>query len=103
MSLEMRSGRTEGGAAATEDRILYWPTVLAVLWFWCFLGPSAEPPEGQLVPGPVLIILGPVISAGVALALCIVWAYQGAWRRVLSTLILPLSLFLIGYFVGMSF
>jgi hypothetical protein len=83
-----------------KDRILYWPTVLSAFWYWYFTLPPVEYSHGDLHPGPVLILAGPVLSVAIAVLLCIFWIGVGAWRRVLSTLILPLAVFLLIHFVG---
>jgi hypothetical protein len=78
-----------------KDRILYWPIVLSAFWYWFFTLPPVQYEEGDLVPGPILIFALPVLSAFVAILLCIFWIGDGAWRRVLCTSILPLTVFLI--------
>jgi hypothetical protein len=83
-----------------KDRIVYWPTVLAIVWFLLAMDGSSDPGEGQMVPGLFLTLVCPVMSAFIAVLLCVGWAYQRAWRRLLSTLILPLSVILIIYIVG---
>jgi hypothetical protein len=80
-----------------KDRILYWPTILAVFWFLLALVGSSDPGEGQMVPGPFLTIVCPVMSAFIAVLLCVGCIYGRAWRRLLSTMILPLSVILLIY------
>src|ERR1700719_1641283 len=97
----MRGNSSDNRTPAVKDRILYWPAILAAFWWWDFFSPlDPGPMEGDLVAGPALILFGPLLSAAVAVALCIFWISQRAWRRVLSTMILPLSVALIIYIVG---
>jgi hypothetical protein len=81
-----------------DDRVLYWPTALAVFWFLLSAPRSSEP--GDLIPGPFLTVVCPLMSAFIAALLCVGWIYQRAWRRLLSTLILPLSVILMVCFIG---
>jgi hypothetical protein len=98
----MRSGVQEASnddqIPQIKDRILYWPTVLAVFWFLLSARRSSGP--GDMIPGPFLTIVCPLMSAFIAALLCVGWIYQRAWRRLLSTLILPLSVILMVCFVG---
>ena len=97
----MTGAGQDNRAAPIKDRILYWPTILAAFWWWDFFSPlDPGPKEGDLVAGPALILFGPLLSAAVAVALCIFWISQRAWRRVLSTMVLPFSVVLIIYIVG---
>jgi hypothetical protein len=97
----MHGANDDNRAPPIDDRILYWPTILAAFWWWAFANPlDPGPREGDLIAGPALIFFGPLLSAAVAVALCIFWISQRAWRRVLSTMILPLSVVLIIYIVG---
>jgi polyferredoxin len=82
-----------------KDRILYWPTILAFFWFILALTGSSDPGEGQMVPGPFLTVVCPVMSAFIAVLLCIGHIYERAWWRLLSTMILPLSVLLMIYFI----
>jgi hypothetical protein len=91
---------SDDGVPVIKDRILYWPTALSAFWYWYFTSPPVEYSERDLHPGPVLILAGPVFSVAIALLLCIFWIGLEAWRRVLSTLILPLAVSLLIYFVG---
>jgi hypothetical protein len=80
-----------------DDRILYWPTVLAV--FWLLLSAPRSSGPGDLIPEPFLTLVCPVMSAFIAGLLCVGWIYQRAWRRLLSTMILPLSVVLMVYLI----
>jgi hypothetical protein len=91
---------SDDGVPIIKDRILYWPTMLAIFWFLLALVGSSNPGEGQMVPGPFITIVCPVMSAFVAGLLCVGWIYQRAWRRLLSTMILPLSVMLMIYFIS---
>jgi hypothetical protein len=75
-----------------KDRFLYWPAVLAVFWSWLFITYDRAGPGLDFTP--LLIILGWLMSAGVAAMISFAWIYQRAWRRVLSAMILPLSVIL---------
>jgi len=44
-----------------------------------------------MVPGQFLTVVCPVMSAFIAVLLCIGHIYERAWRRLLSTLVLPIS------------
>jgi hypothetical protein len=81
----------DDGGPVIRDRILYWPTVLAVVWFILASAGSSDPGEGQMVPGTFLTIVCPVMSAFIAVLLCVGCIYERAWRRLLSTLVLPIS------------
>jgi hypothetical protein len=81
-----------------KDRILYWSTVLSAFWYWCFTLPPVEYSEGDLVPGRPLILALPLLSVAIAMLLLIFWIGLGLWRRVLSTLILPVTVFVLIYF-----
>jgi hypothetical protein len=99
--LGMQGASDDNRTPPIKDRILYWPTILAAFWWWVFVSPlDPGPKEGDLVAGPALTLLGPLLSVAVAVTLCIVWTTQRAWRRVLSAMILPLSVILMIYFVG---
>jgi hypothetical protein len=97
----MHGANDDNRTPPIDDRILYWPTILAAFWWWAFANPfDPGPREGDLIAGPAIILLGPLLSVAVAITLCIVWAMQRAWRRVLSAMILPLSVILMICFVG---
>jgi hypothetical protein len=81
-----------------KDRILYWPIVLSAFWYWCLTLPPAELPEGSLRPGPVLVLAGPMLSFAKGTLLSVYWLGLGAWRRLVSTLILPITVLLLLYF-----
>jgi hypothetical protein len=83
-----------------KDRILYWPTILAIFWFILASAASSDPGEGQMVPGPFLTVICPVMSAFIAVLLCVGCIYERAWRRLLSTMILPISVVLIVTFIS---
>jgi hypothetical protein len=60
-----------------KDRILCWPTVLSAFWYWYFTLPPVEYSDGDLHPGPILILAGPVLSVAIAVLLCIFWIGVG--------------------------
>jgi hypothetical protein len=53
-----------------------------------------------MVPGPFLTVICPVMSAFIAVLLCVGCIYERAWRRLLSTMILPISVVLIVTFIS---
>jgi hypothetical protein len=83
-----------------RDRVLYWPTVLAVFWSAAFINYIHGPGEPGIGSMPPLIVVGWLMSAGVAVMISFAWIYQRAWRRLLSTLILPLSILVLIYYSG---
>jgi carbon starvation protein CstA len=83
-----------------KDRILYWLTIPAIFWFILASAGSSDPGEGQMVPGPLFTFGLPLLSAGIALMVCTVWVFHRTWRRLLSTLILPISVALIITFIS---
>jgi vacuolar-type H+-ATPase subunit I/STV1 len=95
----MQGANNDDQIPQIKDRTLYWPTILGIFWFLLALSASSDPGEGQMVPGPFLTA-GPVMSAFIAALLCVGWIYQRTWRRLLSTMILPLSVILMVCFVG---
>lgn len=90
----------DDGVPVIKDRILYWPTVLAIVWFILASAASSDPGEGQMVPGPFLTVICPVMSAFIAVLLCVGCIYERDWRRLLSTLVLPISVALIVIFIS---
>jgi hypothetical protein len=81
-----------------KDRVLYWPTVLAVFWSTLFITHDRGGPGLDFAP--ILISLGWLMSAGIVAMISFAWIYQRAWRRVLSAMILPLSVVLLVYYWG---
>jgi hypothetical protein len=70
--------------------------VLAVFWSTLFITYDRAGPGLDFTP--ILIGLGWLMSAGVAVMISFAWIYQRAWRRVLSAMILPLSVILLVYY-----
>ncbi len=93
----MQAGRDDQ-IIPIKDRVLYWPTVLAVFWPAVFINYVQGPGEPGIDPGPLFIIVGWLMSAGIAVMISFAWIYQRAWRRLLSTMILPLSVFVLIYY-----
>jgi carbon starvation protein CstA len=83
-----------------KDRILYWPTILAVVCCLLSLMGAGELLEGEVGPGRLFTFALPLLIAGVALMVCTVWIFHRTWRRLLSTLILPISVVLTITFTG---
>ena len=75
---------------ARNDRILFWPPFLAIVLFIEFNRVSAEPEIFNLDAG--LILLFWLIAAGAGVIACIAAIMERAWLRLLSAMILPLSI-----------
>jgi hypothetical protein len=93
-----------GTQTADVDRILYWPIILAVagplvsLLPWIALAILGYPFIIVVLLGPILTLI-PMAWAGAgafAAMTCFFWAYERAWRRVVSTLILPATILVAG-------
>jgi hypothetical protein len=73
-----------------RDRILYWPAILAVAFpiacVLVWIGRLILPP---MVASAILTLWAGTIV--LAVTLCAVWLYEQAWRRLVSTLVLPIS------------
>jgi hypothetical protein len=92
------SGSDGSGGALRADRIVYWPALLAVFWF---LNSAATPTvPGDWLAGPFFTVVCPVMSAFIAVLLGVGYICERAWRRLVSTLILPISVVLIITFIG---
>jgi hypothetical protein len=76
----------------SNDRILYWPTVLAVVWATLLMTHDFEP---GLDFAPFIILLCWLISAGAGVIACISAISERAWRRLLSAAVLPLSVLVV--------
>jgi hypothetical protein len=83
-----------------RDRILYWPIVLAVIFpaacFFAWAGRSFLPP---LFPAGVLMLWGAAIAF--SLIMCAVWLFERDWHRLVSTLVLPLTV--VAAILGLDF
>ena len=85
-----------GMAAVRTDRILYWPTALAVIWFTLFVWPDSFGLASVYLDRPFILLYW-LISAGAGVIACIAWICERAWRRLLSTVILPLSVLVVAF------
>jgi hypothetical protein len=93
----------------TDDRILYWPIILAVagplvfLLVWIPIAFLGSPIIILFLLSPILVLLAfSWAGAGVfAVMTCVVWVYERAWRRLASTLILPLTVLVAGLNLGL--
>jgi hypothetical protein len=76
-----------------KDRVLYWPTVLAVFWSWLFITYDRTGPGLDFAPLEILLCW--LISAGAGVVACISAIIERAWRRLLSAMVLPLSVIVV--------
>jgi hypothetical protein len=83
-------------AAARTDRFLYWPTLLAVAWLTLLVWPDSFVLSSLYLDSPFVLLYW-LISAGAGVIACIAWVCERAWRRLLSTVILPLSILIVGF------
>jgi hypothetical protein len=83
-------------AAARTDLILYWPTLLTVAWLTLLVWPDTFILSWLYLDSPFVLLYW-LISAGVGVIACIAWVCERAWRRLLSTMILPLSILAVGF------
>jgi hypothetical protein len=88
----------------SEDRILYWPTILAVagpavvvlIWFAIVL---ADSPISSLFGWLLLFLIAAAwafAGVGTFVVACLELFLQRAWRRALSSLVLPLAVLVAG-------
>jgi hypothetical protein len=83
-------------AAARTDRILYWPTALAVACFVLLVWSGAFGLGSMYLDRPFILLYW-LIAGGAGVIACIAWVCERAWRRLLSTMILPLSVLVAGF------
>jgi len=81
---------------ARVDRILYWPTAITIVLFLLFTWSAAFGLDLNYLGTPFIFFYW-LVSAGAGVIACIAWACERAWRRFLSTLILPLSVLAAGF------
>lgn len=81
---------------ARRDRILYWPTALAVACFVLFTWPDALGLGFPYLDSPFILLYW-LIAAGAGVIACMAWVCERAWRRLLSTMILRLSVIAAGF------
>lgn len=77
---------------SVKDRILFWPTMLTILWSWLLFTHDYGP---GLDLTPFAILLGWLISAGAGVIVCIAAICEQSWRRLLSAAILPVSVIVV--------
>ncbi len=70
------------------NRVLYWPTILAVFWFVCLIRMD------DLI-SDLIGFVGWILSAAASLIPCGISLGEREWRRAISTLILPISLLVV--------
>ena len=80
---------------ATADRLLYWPIVLSITWPVAFFLVWSGLFDLFGFLGPYMVLMLWLSSAVAAVIMAIAWIGERTWRRVLSTMILPLSAFVI--------
>jgi hypothetical protein len=88
--------RTPAVTAAHKDRVLYWPTMLAVGWFLLFIWSNASKPDSLYLETPFVFLYW-LISAGVGVVACIAWICERSWLRFASTTVLPLSVIVMAF------
>jgi hypothetical protein len=74
-----------------QDRFLYWPLILTVIWPAIFVLTWAGPFVLVVLFVPALILILWLASGVFALITCVAWVRERSWRRLVSSLILPLS------------
>lgn len=79
-----------------RDRILYWPTALAIAWLVLFSVPDSLNLAAVYLDRPFVLFYW-LISAGAGVIACIAWMCERQWRRLLSTIVLPLSVLVAGF------
>ena len=81
---------------AETDRFLYWPIILTVVWPAIFIITWSGPFALIILFVPVLILILWLASGVFAIVTCVAWIHKRSWRRLLSTLVLPLSVLVAG-------
>jgi hypothetical protein len=77
-------------AEAVRDRFLCWPALLAVAFpLACALAWAGRVILPALFASTILTLWAGAIAF--AVTMCAVWIYEQAWRRFVSTLVLPLA------------
>ncbi len=84
--------RSFGVQAARDDRILFWPAILAVAGPIAFVLAWAGPFALIMSLVPYYVVLLWMVSGVCAVIAAVGSVYQRAWRRLLSTLVLPATL-----------
>jgi hypothetical protein len=81
-------------AKAEDDRILYWPALIAAGCPVACVVALASP----LLPSLLFLLVAVFWASAVSFTVvsCAEWARGRAWRRVLSGLVLPLSSLIVG-------
>jgi hypothetical protein len=90
MSGDMPSGRAEGGASTTEDRILYWPVATAVACALAVVLAWANLFFGSLLLVPIVLLFWAGMGVRAAI-MSVAWWRARAWRRFYSAVILPVT------------
>jgi len=83
-------------ASPRNDRILFWPTALAVACFTLFVGSDVFGLAFLYLDRPFILLYW-LIAAGAGVIACMAWVCERAWRRLLSTMVLPLSILVAGF------
>lgn len=82
--------------AASEDRILFWPIILALAGPAAFVLAWSGPLILRMFFVPYIIVILWMSAGLFGIIAAIAWIHDRAWRRLLSTLILPLSVVVAG-------
>jgi hypothetical protein len=77
--------------AVPTDRILYWPTTLAVAWAMLFIWSNTFGGGGAFLD-PLLVFFCGLVCAGAGIIASFAALFEGSWRRLLSPIVLPLSI-----------
>jgi hypothetical protein len=64
--LDLPGVSSDDGVPVIKDRILYWPTLLAIVCCLLSLMGAAKPLEGEVGPGPLVTFALPLLIAAIA-------------------------------------
>ena len=83
--------------AASEDRILFWPIILTLAGPIAFVLAWAGPFILRMLFVPYIVAVLWMGASVFGVIAAITWIRYRAWRRLFSTLILPLSVLVAGF------
>jgi hypothetical protein len=84
---------------AAQDRVAFVPLALALCWPIALILSWSGPFDLTFFGAP-LVLLSWGVSAVCALLLALVWMIERAWRRAITTLVLPLLTLVAGLNIG---